>query len=136
MEDDLLVRGAGSPEHWVVVSVVKVAPEAGVGGWDLVTSEDGGRHPEVVQLGQDLAVQVGEVTAREEGGAEGREELVEEGEGDLQGLTVASHRLKRRLHGAEIINDRRIITLIKKQNLEKKSLVTLSALLLSEAMLG
>ena len=77
VEDDLLVRGAGSPEHRVVVAVVEVAPETGVGGRDVVTSENGGRHPEVVQLGQDLAVQVGEVTAREKGGGEGREELVQ-----------------------------------------------------------
>ena len=104
VEDDLLVRGAGPPEHRVVVAVVEVAPEAGVGGGDGVTSEDGGRHPQVVQLGQDLAVQVGEVGAREEGGGQGREELVQEGEGDLQGLTVACHRLKRRLHDAKIIN--------------------------------
>ena len=104
VEDNLLVRGAGPPEHRVVVAVVEVAPEAGVGGGDVVTSEDGGRHPQVVQLGQDLAVQVGEVRAREEGGGQGREELVQEGEGDLQGLAVTCHRLKRRLHDDAKIN--------------------------------
>ena len=95
VEDDLLVRGAGPPEHRVVVAVVEVAPEAGVGGGDGVTSEDGGRHPQVVQLGQDLAVQVGEVGAREEGGGQGREKLVQEGEGDLQGLTVTCNGLNK-----------------------------------------
>ena len=47
-----------------------------------------------MQLGQDLAVQVGEVGAAEEGGGEGGEELVQAGEGDLQRLGVAGHRLK------------------------------------------
>ena len=63
--------------------MMEISPEAGVGGWDVITSEDGGRDPEVVQLGQHLAVQVGEVRAREEGRRQGGEELVQEGEGHL-----------------------------------------------------
>ena len=71
--------------------MMEVSPEAGVGGGDVITPEDGGRDPEVVQLGQHLAVQVGKVRPREEGRGQGGEELVQEGERHLQGLTVASH---------------------------------------------
>ena len=98
VEHDLLVRGTGASEHRVVVAVVEVAPEAGVGGWDVVASEDGGRHPQMVQLGKHLAVQGGKVGAKEEGGGERGEELVKEGERDVQRLAVTGHGLMNRLH--------------------------------------
>ena len=71
--------------------MVEVSPEAGVGGGDVITPEDGGRDPEVVQLGQHLAVQVGEVRTREEGRGQGGEELVQEGERHLQRLALTCH---------------------------------------------
>ena len=41
VKHNLLVRGAGPPEHGVVVAVMEVAPEAGVRGGDVITSDQG-----------------------------------------------------------------------------------------------
>ena len=94
VEEDLLVRGAGLAEDWTVVSLVEVAPHAAQAGRDLVTLQHAGRHPQVVQLGQHLAVQVGHRVAGEEGAGQPGEEIVQLGQGDLQGPAVARHGLE------------------------------------------
>ena len=67
---------------------MQVPPQAAQAGGDVVALQHTGRHPQVVQLGQDLAVQVGHGVAGEEGGGQSGQEEVQLGEGDLQCLAV------------------------------------------------
>ena len=70
VQENLLVRRTGLAEDRRVVTLVEVPPEAGQAGRDLVTLQHAGSHPEVVQLGEDLAVQVGHGVPGEEGGGQ------------------------------------------------------------------
>ena len=72
---------------------MEVAPHTTQPGRDLVTLQNPGRHPQVVELGQDLAVQVGHRVAGQEGGGEPGEEVVQLGQGDLQSPAVSGHGL-------------------------------------------
>ena len=89
--DVRLVWRTGLAEDRRVVALVEVPPEAGQAAGDLVTLQHAGRHPQVVQLGEDLAVQVGHGVPGEEGGGQAGEEEVQLGEGHLQGLAIPGH---------------------------------------------
>ena len=95
VEENLLVRRAGLAEDWTVVALVEVAPHAAQAGRDVVTLQHAGRHPQVVQLGQDLTVQVGQGVAGQEGGRQTGQEVVQLGQGDLQSPAVSRHRLRK-----------------------------------------
>ena len=94
VEENLLVWRAGLAEDRTVVPLVEVPPDTGQAGGDLVALQHAGRHPEVVELGEDLAVQVGHRVAGEEGAGQAGEEIVQLGQGDLQGTAVARHGLE------------------------------------------
>ena len=94
VEEDFLVWRTGLAEDWTVVTLVKVAPHTAQAGGDLVTLQHAGRHPQVVQLGQDLAVQVGHRVAGQEGGRQPGQEIVQLGQGDFQGSAVSRHGLE------------------------------------------
>ena len=94
VQEYLLVRRTGLAEDWTVVTLMKVPPHTAQTGGDLVTLQHAGRHPQVVQLGQDLAVQVGHRVARQEGAGQAGEEIVQLGQGDLQGSAVSRHGLE------------------------------------------
>ena len=94
VEENLLVGRTGLAEDWTVVSLVKVAPHAAQAGRDLVALQHAGRHPQVVQLGQDLTVQVGHGVAGEEGGGQPGQEIVQLGQRYLQGPAVSRHGLQ------------------------------------------
>ena len=93
VEENLLVRRTGLAEDRTVVPLVEVAPHTAQARGDLVALQHAGSHPQVVQLGQDLAVQVGHRVARQEGARQAGEEIVQLGQGDLQGPAIAGHGL-------------------------------------------
>lgn len=61
MVDDLLIGGTGFFEGVVFVSIGQVAPQVRHGAWDLEVLEGLGSHPDVLELGQDVAVQIGQL---------------------------------------------------------------------------
>lgn len=95
VQEYLLVRRTGLAEDWTVVTLMKVPPYTAQTGGDLVTLQHAGRHPQVVQLGQDLTVQVGHGVAGQEGGRQSGQEIVQLGQRDLQGSAVSRHGLER-----------------------------------------
>ena len=77
VEENLLVWRTGLAEDRTVVSLVEVAPHTAQAGRDLVALQDAGGHPQVVELGEDLTVQVGHRVAGEEGGRQAGQEVVQ-----------------------------------------------------------
>ena len=95
VEENLLVWGAGLAEDRTVVPLVEVAPHTAQARGDLVALQHAGSHPQVVQLGQDLTVQVGQGVAGQEGDRQTGQEVVQLGQGHLQGPTVSRHGLNK-----------------------------------------